>query len=151
MYQSTSLVSLLPLGYTAPPMLDPDSHYLDRGKDTVAFFLTLDSINFGSGYFPHLIKRPGMSGYYTVANSLHDHYKKHGPLSAEKLEKITIDECTTIFGQDSGNEIVRELMHLFSTALNDLGQTLIERYNGSFIGLLKAAGSSVERLVRLLV
>jgi len=38
----------------------------------VAFFLTLDAINFGSGYFPHLGKRPGMSGYFTAAASLTD-------------------------------------------------------------------------------
>ncbi|MEZ5167114.1 MAG: hypothetical protein R2695_11730 [Acidimicrobiales bacterium] len=32
--------------------------------------LSLDAINFGSGYFPYLRKRPGMSGYHTVASSL---------------------------------------------------------------------------------
>ena len=32
--------------------------------------LVLDSINFGSGWFPTLRKRPGMSGYFTVASSL---------------------------------------------------------------------------------
>ena len=31
------------------------------------YMLTLDTINFGSGWFPTLRKRPGCSGYYTVA------------------------------------------------------------------------------------
>ena len=32
-----------------------------------AFHLTLDAINFGSGWFPTLRKREGHSGYWTVA------------------------------------------------------------------------------------
>ena len=35
-----------------------------------AFVITLDAINFGSGYFPYLRKRDGMSGYHTVATAL---------------------------------------------------------------------------------
>ena len=131
-------------------MLDPETHYLDHGDDTVAFFLTLDSINFGSGYFPHMKKRPGMSGYFTVANSLHDYYRKHGPLSAEELADVTVDDCISIFEQDPENETVRELMALFTEALNALGRYLTEEFGGSFVGLVEAARSSAEGLVRLL-
>jgi hypothetical protein len=35
-----------------------------------AFWLTLDAINFGSGWFPTLRKRPGLSGYNTIAAGL---------------------------------------------------------------------------------
>ena len=49
---------------TIQPEHDRASHYLDQGDDTAAFFLILDTINFGSGYFPHLHKRPGMTGYF---------------------------------------------------------------------------------------
>ena len=55
----------LPLNQAMHPEHDPNSHYLGHGDDTLAFFLTLDTINFGSGFFPHLRKRPGMSGYLT--------------------------------------------------------------------------------------
>src|SRR5438105_7968499 len=65
----------LPLARAIAPMLDTATHYLGEPRDTVAFFLTLDTINFGSGYFPHLKKRPGMSGYFTIASSLTDHYR----------------------------------------------------------------------------
>jgi hypothetical protein len=60
----------LPIGSIPPPQLDPARHYLGHGDGTVAFVLALDSVNFGSGYFPRLRKRPGMSGYFTVASSL---------------------------------------------------------------------------------
>ncbi len=60
----------LPRDQLSLPKLDPKHHYLDRGIDTAAFILVLDSINFGSGYFPQLRKLPGLSGYFTVATHL---------------------------------------------------------------------------------
>ena len=142
--------SALQLDKAALPELDPGTHFLDQGEGTLAFFLTLDVINFGSGYFPHLRKRPGMSGYFTVASSLTDHYREHGPFSAEELVQITKDECTTIFGQDLSNEPVQELMQLFANALNDLGRHLLRSFNGSFAMLVDRAKGSAERLVHLL-
>ena len=56
---------------TAPaPEFDRAHHFLGAPEESLAFFLTLDAINFGSGYFPLLRKRPGLSGYFTVATSL---------------------------------------------------------------------------------
>jgi hypothetical protein len=140
----------LPLERLQRPTHDPASHYLGHGDDTVAFFLTLDAINFGSGYFPVLRKRPGMSGYYTVASSLTDHFTQHGPFSAQQLAALTEQDCTRLFGQESCNVPVAELMQRFSTALNDLGRYLLQTYEGSFIALLDQAGASAERLARLL-
>ena len=36
-------------------------------RTRAAFWLTLDAINFGSGWFPTLRKRPGQTGYRTIA------------------------------------------------------------------------------------
>ena len=146
-----SYASLLPIEQAQCPELDPQSHYLNHGDDTAAFFLTLDTVNFGSGYFPLLRKRPGMSGYFTVAHSLNDFYKNRGPLTAEELTHLTIEDCTGIFSQDPANKGVAELMQLFTTALNDLGHYLLESFDGSCSALIKAAGSSAERLVQLLM
>ena len=132
------------------PQLDPDCHYLGQNRDTVAFLLTLDTINFGSGYFPHLHKRPGKSGYFTIASSLNDFYKYHGPISAQRLAEITAAECSRIFGQDTGNMTIRELMRHFAKALNDLGRFLLARFNGRFTDMVAAAESSAGRLVQLL-
>ena len=145
-----SYAASLPLDKVANPQLDPRCHYLGRKEDTVNFLLALDTINFGSGYFPHLRKRPGMSGYFTVASSLNDAYLKQGPLSARQLAEITVDECTRMFDQDPGNIISRELMQHFGIALNDLGRLVLDRFNGSFIDLVDFAESSAGRLVQLL-
>ncbi len=60
----------LPVDRIITPQLDPDCHYIGNQEDTVNFLITLNAINFGSGYFPHLRKRSGMSGYFTMASSL---------------------------------------------------------------------------------
>jgi hypothetical protein len=142
--------SSLPLEKLLHPALDPNSHYLGRQQDTLAFLLILDSINFGSGYFPHLRKRPGMSGYFTTASSLHDYFKKHDPISAEQLAEISVDQCTRIFGQDPANRVIQELMQHFATALNDLGRYLLDDFKGSYAALVEAADSSAGRLAGLL-
>lgn len=143
--------SSLPLNNAALPELDPATHYLDQGEGTLAFVITLDAINFGSGYFPHLRKRPGMSGYFTVASSLTDYYRENGPLSAEQLAQITRDDCTGIFDQDPSNEPVQELMRLFTNALNKLGKYLLDSFKGSFRKLVEQAHGSAERLVQILI
>jgi hypothetical protein len=140
----------LPVEKVAAPQLDPACHYLDRQEHTAGFLLTLNAINFGSGYFPHLRKRPGMSGYFTMAHSLNDAYRRQGPLSAEQLKEITDAECTRLFDQDPDNPVAGELMRHFAVALNDLGRFLQERFNGRFTALIESANSSAGRLVQLL-
>jgi hypothetical protein len=146
-----SYAATLPLAQAICAAHDPHTHYLGHGDDTVAFFLTLDAINFGSGYFPHLRKRPGLSGYFTVAAGLNDHYQAHGPLSARELSALTAQDCARIFGQDLTGPPIAELMQLFAKALNDLGRYLVERFDGRFTRLVDAAGGSAEELARLLV
>jgi hypothetical protein len=141
----------LPLGRAVAPSVDWNRHY--RGTDeagTAAFFVTLDTINFGSGYFPHLAKREGMSGYFTVATSLKEEFERCGVISAERLAGMTGRECGRIFGQDAGNLAAMELMGLFARALGDLGQLLLAKYRGSFGELIGAAGGSAERLIGVL-
>ncbi len=140
----------LPVRMTEPSELDPGCHYLGKKAETLAFLLTLDTINFGSGYFPHLRKRPGMSGYFTIASSLNDVYKSRGCLTAENLAGLTRVECTGLFDQDPANQVIRELMGHFQQALNDLGRYLLESFNGDFAALVEEAGSSADRLVRIL-
>ena len=141
----------LPLDQVLAPEPDPVHHYLGHGDDTVAYLLTLDAINFGSGYFPHLRKRPGMSGYFTVASSLTDHYRAHGPFTAAALAALTVADCLHIFHQDPANEPIRTLMGHFATALNDLGHYLQARFGGDFTALVDAAAASAEQLARLLI
>ncbi|MBN1426109.1 hypothetical protein JXA88_16285 [Candidatus Fermentibacteria bacterium] len=132
------------------PSIDPATHYLGHGDDTVAFFVTLDTINFGSGYFPLLRKRPGMSGYFTVASSLTDRFATHGPWSAKELAGLDAEVCAEVFGQRNAPPAVAELMALFARALRDLGALLASRYDGEFTALVAAADRSANRLVHVL-
>jgi len=140
----------LPLEGAGAPELDPRHHYVGSPDDTVAYVVTLDAINFGSGYFPHVRKRPGLSGYFTIASALKDRFERHGPFSADELSRLTVEDCAVVFGQDLDGGPRAELMGLFATALNDLGRCLLERFEGHFTHLVAAADGSAERLVGLL-
>jgi hypothetical protein len=140
----------LPLDQIARPEHDPHAHVLGRGDETVAFFLTLDAINFGSGFFPHLAKRPGRSGYFTIATALRERFDAGGPIPAAHLARISAEECCVLFGQNPANSPIFELMNLFAQALRDLGVLLLNQYDGSFTRLVAAANGSAETLVGLL-
>ncbi len=130
--------------------LDPATHYVGRGKDTLLFVLALDTINFGSGYFPHIKKRAGMSGYFTVAAGLNDWFKAEGPPSAERLESLTRADCAHIFGQVEGDAVALELMGLFAGALKDLGALLLARFGGEATRLVETARHKAANLIRIL-
>ena len=127
--------------------LDPAVHYIGEPDATLTYVLTLDAINFGSGYFPWLNKQPGMSGYFTVASRLKDLFEQRVPTAAD-LTRLGPEECARIFGQTSDGP-AGELMGLFARALNDLGELVRTRYNGSFRALANAG--SAERLLERLV
>ena len=132
------------------PELDTTSHFVDESEATIAFFTALAAVNFGSGYFPHLRKLPGLSGYYTVATHLTQRFRSQGPFTAVELAKITAQECAQLFGQDVANPDILELMGLFSASWNALGDDLLARFEGSFSALVRAAGHRASNLVEIL-
>jgi hypothetical protein len=126
------------------PELDADAHLLDGPAEArAAFFLTLDAINFGSGWFPTIRKRDGRSGYFTVAYGLRDRFRDHGPWSAQGLRALSAAEIAAVLGQDPEHE----LMELFARSLNDLGARIAEDHDGRFLGPVEAAGGSAVALV----
>ena len=133
-----------------PPSYDLRYHFRGAAEETIAFVLTLDAINFGSGYFPRLRKRPGLSGYFTIAASLTDHFTAHGPFSAAELQRLSGADCGRLFGQDPADAVAMELMALFAQALNDLGRYVTEEFNGDFAALVAAANGSAASLAELL-
>lgn len=127
-----------------PPVLDPKRHYLEGSREDVAqYLLVLDAINFGSGWFPTLRKRPGMSGYYTVSWSLADWWRTNGPLGAADLRALDAADIALMLGQDPRHE----LMALFADALRDLGRFLGDR---SALEVVDGCGGSAEHLAELL-
>jgi hypothetical protein len=106
-------------------------------EDRAGFWLTLDAINFGSGWFPTLRKRPGRSGYHTIASGL----RGHGPWSIDELRRIDAAEVALALGQDPDHE----LMALFADSLRDLGRGVADA--GSFAAVVDEAGGSAAGLV----
>jgi len=127
-----------------PPALDPECHFLDGPpEDVAAYLLTLDTINFGSGWFPTLRKRPGLSGYFTVASALAEQFREQGPWSAEELRGLDAERIALVLDQDPSHE----LMGLYAQALRDLGRFLEDR---SVAHAVDAAGGSAERFAEVL-
>jgi hypothetical protein len=123
-----------------PPELDPERHYLEGPPaDVAAYLLTLDAINFGSGWFPTLSKRPGCSGYFTVAWALADRFRAEGPWTAAQLRALDAPAVAAVVGQDPAHE----LMGLYARALRELGAFLGDR---DALDVIAAADGSAERL-----
>ncbi len=145
---ATYAASLARAGFPALSY-DTAHHAFGSDADTVAFQFALDTVNFGSGYFPHLRKRPGMSGYYTVASSLKDRWERNGPLTGAELRAMRQIDCAVFFGQEGNDGPAQELMALFAQALNDLGDWLGRRYDDDPLGPIAEANHSTARLVDL--
>jgi hypothetical protein len=131
-----------------PPPLDPERHYLEGDAPDVAdYMLVLDTINFGSGWFPTLRKRTSggepVSGYFTVSWNLADHVRAAGPPTGAWLKQVSTREISSILGQAPHNE----LMSLYSQALRELGRFLAGR---RALDLVATAGGSGERLAETL-
>ncbi|HEX6713024.1 MAG TPA: queuosine salvage family protein [Thermoleophilaceae bacterium] len=128
-----------------PPELDPERHYLEGSRDDVAaYLLTLDAINFGSGWFPTLSKRPGCSGYYTVSWGLADQWRSNGRWSNEELRAMKADTMADVLGQERGHE----LMGLYAEALRQLGEWLGD--DPPLLRIESAAAGSAEALAEAL-
>ncbi len=112
----------------SPPA--PDLAPGEPDERRAAFQLTLNAINFGSGWFPTLRKAPGMSGFRTIEAGL----RARGPWTADELAALGRDEAAATLGQDPGHE----LMGLFETALRELGAKVRDEHGGSFLALARA-------------
>lgn len=130
-----------------PPGLDDDVHLGSGTREQLAaYWLTLDAINFGSGWFPTLRKPEGRSGYETIARGLRQRFQRHGPWPAAVLTTVLTSEVAAVFAQDPGHE----LMDLFARSLRDLGRHVVEDHGGSFAAVVDGGGRSAAALVQRL-
>jgi hypothetical protein len=146
----TPYAAQLPLEKIHVTEMDWKHHFRGDAASTVAYFLTLAAVNFGSGYFPWIAKRPNMSGYYTIASRLRDRFADGGALTAEALGRMDPATCAGIFHQSLEQPAVQELMAHFSRALRQLGRLLNADFGGHFLALVAAARGSAGRLVTIL-
>jgi len=141
----------LPIETIKNPPLDADCHYLGQAEQTLLYFLTLEAINFGSGYFPYLKNSVEGSGYFTVAKAWKTYFEKNTPVTAVDLTQLNTQDCLTIFGQSKDNEPIVELMDLFVIALNQVGHFLLEKFEGAVKRMFESINHSAEGLVNLLI
>jgi putative queuosine salvage protein len=115
-------------------------------EDEAAFWLTLDAINFGSGWFPTLRKRSEPTGYKTIAAGIRRRFDQSGRWTPAELTALTNAEL----GQSLDQDPEHELIDLFAQSLHDLGANVQRLFGGSFAGVIDAADGSAVRLVETL-
>lgn len=140
----------LPPDEMALPKMDPAIHYLHHDRDSVAYFLTLDAVNFGSGYFPDIFKNSRRSGYRAIAAALTRHFQRHGAIPPARLRLLEPADCARIFRLDPADPLALQLMELFAGALNELGTFLCDRFGGDVVRVVEKGGGSAERLTGIL-
>jgi hypothetical protein len=136
----------LPFEHSEPTLEPQEPLRIADREEIAAYWLTLNAINFGSGWFPTLRKRPGRSGYFTIATGLRDRFDDHGPWSAAQLARIEPGELGPTFGQDPDHELIG----LFAESLHDVGRHLVEEHGGSFAALVQSADRSAAALAERL-
>jgi hypothetical protein len=114
-----------------PPFADSDP------ETAAAFAICMNAINFGSGWWPTVRKRPGHSGYATMAAGVTDRFREEGPWSVAVLRAMDAVTIATVVGQDREHP----LMEQFASALQNVGAHIEEEHDGSFLGLAAAADS----------
>jgi putative queuosine salvage protein len=125
------------LASVSPPAPDLEGATLE---DRAAYSLTLNAINFGSGWFPTLRKVEGRSGYWTMEAGI----RAHGPWRPDALAAMTADEIAAATGQDPHHE----LMGHYARHLRELGERA--RDAGSFLALARSGEGSAVRLAEYL-
>ncbi|MBA2240737.1 MAG: hypothetical protein H0W09_05775 [Solirubrobacterales bacterium] len=112
--------------------------------DRAAYALCFNAINFGSGWWPTIRKRPGLSGSETMMAALEDRFRERGAWEPANLVAIEPAEVAAVLGQDPGHE----LMAPFAAALRELGAQAGSA--GGHLELSRALGDSAGAAVQTL-
>ncbi len=129
------------------PAPDPATELVDGDREArIAFVLCLDAINFGSGWWPTICKRPGHSGYFTIAAGLTERFRESGPWSAAELTELRAADIATVVGQEAEHP----LMAHYAAALNDVGERVGAEHGGRFEAVVEAANGSAPALAGVL-
>ncbi len=136
---------LPPRAHTAK--LDSATFLFEGERESrAAFVLCLDAINFGSGWWPTIRKRPHHSGYATIAAGLTDRFRSRGSWSSEELAQLSIEEIAAALSQDPQHP----LMGRYASSLRDVGAHVRDEHGGHFTAVIDAADESAPSLVNIL-
>jgi len=122
-------------GLSTPGDEDPLPFAGGDPETAAAFAICMNAINFGSGWWPTIHKRPGHSGYATMAAGVTDHFTGEGPWSVEELRAMDAKTIAAVVRQDPEHP----LMEQFGGVLRDVGVHIEREYNGRFRGPAKAS------------
>lgn len=137
--------ALPPAPEASPP--DPATELLEGDREArAAFVICLDAINFGSGWWPTIRKRPGHSGYFTIAAGLTERFRESGPWPAVALATIDPAELAAVLGQDPDHPLMAD----FAAALRDVGEHVEREHGSRFSAVIEAADGSAVALADLL-
>jgi Potential Queuosine, Q, salvage protein family len=139
------LAERLSVEHASPHEAEPAVRAGDA-ESRAAFALILAAVNFGSGWWPVLRKRPGSSGYFTIASGLAEWFDAGPPRTAAALTELDAETMATILGQDP--EL--ELMELYAASLRDVGERVERSFGGSFLGVVEGDACSATAVVETL-
>jgi len=132
---------------TEPAAADPATELTEGDRESrAAFVICLDAINFGSGWWPTIRKRPGRSGYFTVAAGLTERFRGVGSWSAAELCELDPAKIAAVLGQDAAHPLMAD----FAAALRDVGQHVEIDHGGRFEAVIDAAAGSAPALADIL-
>jgi len=124
-------------GLPQPGSEDEQAPFAESPETAAAWAICMNAINFGSGWWPTIRKRPGHSGYATMAAGVSQRFAAGGPWSIDELEAMDAKTIAEVVGQDPEHP----LMPQFAAALRDVGNHIRSDHNSRFLGPVKAATS----------
>lgn len=129
------------------PQLDPATYVVEGDRETrAAFVICSNAINFGSGWWPTIRKRPGHSGYFTIAAGLAERFRAAGPWPAETLMELSAADIAETVGQDADHPLMAD----YAAALRNVGEHVAGDHGGCFSAVIEAADGSAPALADLL-
>lgn len=102
-----------------------------------AFAICMNAINFGSGWWPTIRKRPGHSGYATMAAGVEERFAEAGAWTPEELVTMDVETVAGVVEQDPEHP----LMAQFAAALRDTGEHLLTEHGGQYLSVVERADS----------
>lgn len=131
--------------------LDSVHHFTSTDPETLAaYILTLEAVNFGSGFEDALIAEgwPQIDNsiYYTVSSAVKRSFETHGPWNADILRRVNVTDMHDIFLLPQGR-MGQAVAAMFASSLNEMGSFIAEECDGRFMGLIEEANGFAARFV----
>ncbi len=135
------------------PAWDAVHHFKGNDKETIAYLLVVDTVNFcfwpppGEKKWEISYKGRRYSGYYGLSVSIKKALESKIPLSdAAFLAALTLKQLKEVLVGTGALQLVEERLG----NLQELGRVLLDKYDGRASELVTVAGGSAIKLVRML-